>query len=297
MTPTGNDIWILMPKSVWIDPQRRDQLLVHAIAHDGLNWHTRETLDWQDFRGSQQALSSLSLPETQLILALPPCETVHPQPEDRVWAGLADSPPRLINTAHCPWHDWVSAEFQDLAASLSVCIAESVSQAVRSVPLTRVSGSELDTLTLWVQDIQAFSAKRYVQAIGLLTLRPGRTRQTLRLAGLAVAIALSVAVQALQTQQIRAQVQSAFQSMLHSASSRPKSDVPWADWQQQIAKFGQNNRANLASLQFQWRLNDPVQSTVTLARPRKRLPKGCQPITSQAAFCVAEAAMNPRFHK
>lgn len=297
MKPSDSDVWVLIPSSPWINPQRPGQLMVHALIHDGLNWQTRETIDWTAFKGSSQALGSLSLPETQLILALPLTDAAHFRYETQMWVGLEDSPHRLCSAAHFSWHEEVLAELRGTVAHQTVCMADLPHKAVEATPLHRVTGAEFKTIATWALQSEQASPRQFVQLLSQLVLKPGTQRQRLRCLAAVFIMGLSIAIQTQQADQFHKRLNNTFKSLLSAADGQAEHTVPWSDWVQQVAKFGQNSRSNLTAIQFQWRLNDPIQTTTELARPRKRLPKGCLPIDPQHAHCVAETLQLSRFHR
>lgn len=297
MKPSDSDVWVLIPSGPWINLQRTGQLMVHALMHDGLNWQTREIIDWTAFKGSSQALGSLSLPETQLILALPMGCAAHFRHENQVWVGLEDSPHRLCSATHFSWHEEVLAELHGTSAQQTVCMANAPQKAMEATPLHRVTGAEYKTIATWALQSEQSSQTQFVQLLSQLVLKPSAQRQRLRCLAAVFIIALSIAIQTQQADQFHNRLNNFVKTLLSAADGQVDPATPWADWVQQVAKFGQNSRANLAAIQFQWRLNDPIQTTTELARLRKRLPKGCLPIDPQHAHCVAETLQPSRFHR
>lgn len=146
------DIWIITNER--LDKQGSHDLVfeVHHQQLEGSSWRDGGVMPFQEFVGSHKALSSFSMPDTLVYLALPP----NAKPDSHTaqsWVAISDSPSRLIYADMRGEHLTLIEQVQAMGKEVIVCcLRPSQPQAMQDTLkdiFTLVSQNEMREIEKW----------------------------------------------------------------------------------------------------------------------------------------------------
>ncbi|WP_370263830.1 hypothetical protein [Limnobacter sp.] len=300
MNQPPSDLWLILPTSD--AKQAPEVMLLHRREHNVL---AGQRMPFNEFADSALALGSFAHGDTQVLIGLPACTALNAQKAQHHWVGVAQHPDRLLIHPCTPEHiEWI--EVCKRMGKTPRVVSASRPEDLRSQPceLVRMAQSEYAVLSETHRDAHDDLQGNGLNAKAMARLHLGwylkacPGHQPIRLA-LAAALLCAVAStmvaawlagsasQATQANTVQ-QLQSGKTHKLGQANDAPPID--WAAWRVQVQKFGKNERANVADLAWTWNNAGEVYSIANLNKPRKRLPKGCEPLSHAAqAVCRTNA--------
>lgn len=114
------DIWLIRELSPLTNAGSGPAFEVHHHQLDGSNWRSEGSLPWKEFVGSHKALSSFSMPDTLVYLALP-CSDNPDRHTPEVWMALCNSPSRLVYAEAMGIHLTLIEQIQTMGKEVLVC--------------------------------------------------------------------------------------------------------------------------------------------------------------------------------
>lgn len=275
--PVHADVWVIELEEVFLFRQKNQQ------------WTEELKLPYEEFSGSATALSSFSLPDTAVYLnVFKQTSTERLWPENR-WAGIAEDPLRILDATATAFHQKVLTEMSSMGKTVRVIAISKPSQFNHGTSMALLDWQELRQLKRFIDDNKSGTGlfRSRLLLYFSLWMKPSRNYQAIR----AVAIVCTVCtflVMNWHTQQQQAKYEKIsvqrFQNSV-TAATRDVKSVPFAEWLEQIRKFGQGQRANLVSLKMSWNEKGEIRTTADLERDRKRVPKACALNHSKQAKC------------
>ncbi len=262
------------------NPHTLEQATVQYLHSHPEGWRVIQTNTWSELRGSSEFLTSLALPDTQVILRLQTSDQIQPNPPSRhdsrhYWIGFCATRQTFQFFNWHPAHDSLAKELLAQGGTLQVRLADQVDTNPFTQVLTLANAYETQTLVAQ-NHLKTLSRTSLLTQKLLLAISP--TRKRFRIASLCVTFLLCLFTwhwgsewihqHHLEGQRI------AFQQLneRNTQATQPN----WPGVHQFLTKFGKDNRANIEAIQLQWNSQGDVQAQVLLNRPRKVLPKGCQ---------------------
>lgn len=264
---------------VWVIDQGQARLYRHRQGQ----WQEELSVPYPEFAGSAVALSSFSMPDTQVYLNVSPCTGSSADPDRDQWVGLATDPPRLIKAESQSLHQQMIGDLKKLGQKVTVICVQNPRHFAQATPLSLLNGQEISHLQ-----------RKLGAGIALwlgLWLQPSLHYQRLRLATL-----LALAAGFLLASHFNRSHQKTFERTVTQQAEvalrknhEYTASLSLEAWAEQIRKFGQGNRANLQTLKVTWGPHGEVSSQATVVRDRKRFPKGCQAESATSARCSTGA--------
>ncbi|HEX4855818.1 MAG TPA: hypothetical protein VFV28_03355 [Limnobacter sp.] len=287
--PDTADIWVIHESHALLFRQ-----------HEGQDKQEMR-MPFNTFVGSATALASFSLPDTRVYLNLGPAQSDQTgnykagQDADkaRFWAGLAKSPTRLLALAAEDWQLEILSALKSMGKKAEAISVSNVMHFRQATNMILVNQQEMKHLEAALQQVKSGSGK-YRAALQLVTalwLRPHCGYQKLRCAvacGImlgALAVSGTIQHQAGLQQKKLALPATGIQKTDYG-SSQASTPAPFSEWIEQLRKFGQENRANLLSINLFWTDKGQIHTQVELDRERKRVPKGCKLTGTNQAACT-----------
>jgi hypothetical protein len=265
--PMHADVWVIDHEHALLFRQQDQQ------------WVEELRLSYDEFNGSAIALSSFSLPDTVVYLNVFENKTEGGMWAEHYWAGIAEDPPRIIQTPARAFHQQALTELRSMGKNVQVICPQKPAQFDRAVPMALLNKHEYKHLKSFINSRKSgnHEFRSSLQLYLGLWLTPPGYYQAIR--GVAAAcllgtfLLMSWHANQQQAKQDKANLQQLRNSLTTPASSAK--EAPFAVWLEQIRKFGQNERANLLSLKMSWDEQGEILTHATLERDRKRVPKAC----------------------
>lgn len=113
------DIWIIQETDQAERCNSEMGFEVHHHQLDGSNWRNEATLSWNEFVGSHKALSSFSMPDTLVYLAVPVLEAPEPC-ASQTWMAMNDSPSRLAYAEFKNVHNFLMEQVRSMGKEVIV---------------------------------------------------------------------------------------------------------------------------------------------------------------------------------
>lgn len=254
-------------------------------------WIPEESIPTDALFSQAEHLGSLTFPSTQVWLNL----AGQAKPGDChqwVWASWFDSPSRWEGRVMGEALGEAYARLNALGKAMKIIIAWENSHLNPAQEAIRIDHADFQTLCNW-QTKTPQAPVGFIPKIALLTqlwLRPPSSWRKHRL-GFLCAIVLSMLLGSHTSQQaLQVQAELLAKEIRNAQSMQNNKTIDWQAWQTQISKFGQGNRAVINHLQVSWAGNEAPNTSLELARPRKRVPKGCQLQDEQLVRCNSSAS-------
>lgn len=276
--PTSNaDVWVVDQGQVLL-MRLRDQ-----------DWFEEQRIPFDEFTGSAIALSSFSLPESQVYLNVSRDEKNDRLVSGECWAGVGVDPIRVIQAPVDRLHQRTLVALTTMGATAQVICTSKPTQFSKATPMTLLNSQEFKHLERFISDSKSGSHIFPITLIlyAMLWLKPGGQYQRMRLLSV---ICVLTAFFTMDWHAARHQPQNEidtlqrFQTVLKTTDT-PAIPVPFSDWAVQIRKFGQAERANITSIKVSWNEQALISTKVDLERDRKRVPKACSLINPKQAEC------------
>jgi hypothetical protein len=286
MEPLFKDRWLLQHTP----DEPLNHLSVYRLTPRDGHWFIQEAGDWTSFAGSHEALSSLAMPETEVILNVMP----HAQPSGEssaYWCQVHSNPARIQNIPVLRIHADVVSELAQYGNILTVIACEHHEDWEKAPRLVSATQHELSLIQHWAE-LQGSHPIGRIQWIGLafrLYIQAPKNHQRVRLCGVVLLICALGMAQWIQTKWTN-DIQVPIQPHPVPQTETPQHGITpnWLSWQQQLKRLGEGNRANMEKLQWHWNEKGLIYSAVELIKPRKRLPKGCEGLEeSTHLVCVS----------
>ncbi|MDP3270895.1 hypothetical protein [Limnobacter sp.] len=280
-TPMHADVWVIEQGHAILFRQQDQQ------------WAEEQRLPYSEFSGSAIALSSFSLPDTLVYLNVFQNKIATSPWAEHRWAGIAEDPPRIIESPATAFHQEVLTELRSMGQSVRIISSEKSAQFNRAVHMALLNTHEFKHLKNFLNSNKS-GISQFRSSFQLylgLWVKPSGHYQAVR--GAAVACVLGTfLLMSWHTNQQQSKLEKAnLQHLKNSLGAAPRNakEAPFAGWLEQIRKFGQDERANLLSLKMSWDEQGEILTTADLARARKRVPKGCSLNNSTQAQCSVGA--------
>jgi hypothetical protein len=271
---------------VWVVQGPEVVLLKHTPVQ---LWQEQLRMPTEQFMGSAAGLSSLSCTDTLVLVNLPSTSDTN-NTTSTVWAGVLDSPLRLVQCQATAAIDQLIHNLRLMGAKPLVVCASQANQCVNAHRLVKISKAETRHLKHWLEQERAAPGRlaHRLQLFGRLIAKPGMPQQKQRLT-----VALCVACSALLVQWA---TQTQFAEQLTRIAPKPtpmaKPDnqtaaAAWQTWRAQLEKINTGKNANLSELQWGWQTDGTIHTQAMFEKPRKRVPKGCTLHAPVVAQCTA----------
>lgn len=277
-----------------------EQLSVYRLTLRDGHWFTQPFGDWQNFAGSNEALSSFGLPNTEVVLNTF-THTHMPTVEGPCWVAVHDYPIRSSHSAALPVHLDVVDTLKPYGNMLTVVCCELLSDWEQSPRLTLGNHHETELLQQWANQ-QHRPAVGRLEWLGLalrLYAQAPAAHQRTRLNVLCLllaALGFTHLTQQNLLEQHKTNIQAEQQKisgMIQTTTTQIHKGPDWMAWQEQIKRFGEGERTNIRTLSMLWSDNSNIHTHVELTKPRKRLPKGCEPSNTESTQVVCQLNTTP----
>jgi hypothetical protein len=282
-----HDVWVIEPNDTHPESSQVQRLMFH---HD--QWVEETTVNWADFQGSAAALNALQLPQTLVLVRIPPVIAL--PGVSRLWCGLQEGPLRTFSLAWQPCHEVLARSLVTMGCSKLVFGHwEGPSTTWEHlVPLQVMDHQAFGSVRAWASAYPSKPAGRWPWFYLALKLYVcGTVAQSCRRIMLGIAtglfavllwgVAYTIHQSWLQTHQ-----SSLRQALYKYPPQQPVLPVDWPSWQAQTRKFGSGSKANLQQSRWIWNESGQWQSVHALVKPRKRLPKGCEALAAPWVLCM-----------
>jgi hypothetical protein len=275
--PLYADVWVIDQEQALLFRQQDQQ------------WVEELRLSYDEFNGSAIALSSFSLPDTVAYLNVFENKIASGMWAEHHWAGIAEDPPRIIETPANSFHQQVLTELRSMGKTIQVICSQKPAQFHRATPMALLNKHEYKHLKNFM-NLRKSGTSQFRSSLQLylgLWVKPPAYYQAIRAVAAACVLGtfflMGWNANLQQSKQERANLQH-FRNSLTAAPSGIK-EAPFAAWLEQIRKFGHSERANLLSLKMSWDEQGQILTNANLERDRKRVPKACTLQNSRQAQC------------
>ncbi len=280
-TPMHADVWVIEQG--------------HAILfrQQDQRWVEEQRLPYREFSGSAIALSSFSLPDTRVYLNVFQNKIATPPWAEHRWAGIAEDPPRIIESPATAFHQEALTELRSMGQNVRIISSEKSAQFNRAVHMALLNTHELKHLKYFLSSNKS-GVSQFRSSLQLylgLWVKPSGHYQAVRSAAVACVLGTFL-LMSWHTNQQQSKLEKAnLQHLKNSLGAAPRNakEAPFAGWLEQIRKFGQDERANLLSLKISWDEQGEILTTADLSRSLKRVPKCCSLNSSTQAQCSVGA--------
>lgn len=209
------------------------------------------------------------------------------------WAGIAEDPPRIIESPATAFHQEALTELRSMGQNVRIISSEKSAQFNRAVHMALLNTHEFKHLKYFLSSNKS-GVSQFRSSLQLylgLWVKPSGHYQAVRSAAVACVLGTFL-LMSWHTNQQQSKLEKAnLQHLKNSLGAAPRNakEAPFAGWLEQIRKFGQDERANLLSLKISWDEQGEILTTADLSRARKRVPKGCSLNSSTQAQCSVGA--------
>lgn len=276
---TNSDVWVI----------HEDQASLYR--QQGQVWMLESRLPFSDFHGSAVALASFTLADTCVYLNINKNDRSVNLLDQFRWLGIEEDPLRMNEYPHTAEQMQRLHALKTMGKTADVIAAKDPEKFLNAPKLFLANRQEAEHLKACIRLQKNGTSRRLATAQFSCSLwvKPGQQQQKLRFVVLAC-IALAVAaMQWGHTRQVKHHDTQWQKSILEALESKNKATnaVSFEEWIIQVKKFGQNNRANLDTLNIHWNNSGNIYTFAQLDRDRKRVPKGCKLVNSTRAECVS----------
>lgn len=246
-------------------------------------------MPFSEFSGSAVALSSFSLPDTQVYLNVFSSSNSQALQISKFWVGIAEDPVRLIQADLEKQHHRVLQEVQNMGKKAQIIFTADPKNFISATEMALLDAQEFKHLQAHV-DLMKTGASRFranLQLCGLLWVKPNQNHQRLRFVAVASGLVSLVFLNWSNQHQLEQQTQTIFQEVRSALKNQGENSqpVPFTSWAEQVKKFGQGNRANLTGIRMSWNKQGQINTHALLERDRKRVPKSCVLTNPTRAEC------------
>jgi hypothetical protein len=277
--PANSDVWVIHDD--------------HALLYRQQEkiWALESRMPFTDFHGSAVALASFTLAETVVYLNIKKDDRRGDLLDQFRWLGVEQDPLRISEFSYAAEQMQLMHTLKTMGKYASVIAINDPAQFLHAPKLFLADQQQTTHLKTWVKTRKNGASKHWATArlCCALWVKPGRQHQKLRFVALVCTAITIAAMKWAQDRQVKhddTQWQKSIRTALEDQSARTNV-ISFEEWSKQIKKFGQNNRANVSGLNIHWSKSGNVHTFVQLERDRKKVPKGCQLVSSKKVECIS----------
>lgn len=279
MISANSDVWVIHDNHALLYRQQEK------------TWVLESRIPFSDFHGSAVALASFSLAETVVYLNIKKEDERSNLPDQFRWLGVEKDPLRMSEFSYTAEQMQLMRTLKTMGKSTNVIATSNPAQFLHAPRFFLANRQETTHLKTWIKSRKNGASTRWATAQFCFALwfKPGHQHQKLRVVALVCTAMTMAAMKWGQDQHIKHDDIQWQKSIREVLEEKPvvTNVVSFEDWTTQIKKFGQNNRANLSGLSIHWSDSGNVHTFAQLHRDRKKVPKGCQLVSSAKVECIS----------